>query len=152
MKFAKVLLIALSLLTLVACASNSDENTANEFIVTYDGTEYSYNGPTTVKSGDISFFLTNPTDTDIDIRVFRINEENDWDELVNYLLLIDPTPLVLHLPDWTSNAGIIVSNEPGNPESWTFTLKTGSYAVLGLKQRASSEWEITPLAPLEVQD
>ncbi|MGD2252168.1 MAG: hypothetical protein PVF70_04555 [Anaerolineales bacterium] len=138
-KVASWSIMLVTILALVSCAPAAADR---EIVITFDGQECRYEGPSVVNEGDRIITLNNIAEHDVDLTVVRIDEGKTWqDVLENLDAFTIGTP-----PTWTTFVRTELISD--NPAARKYTLTEGIYAIICWSTSPLGGW---PAASLEVK-
>lgn len=138
----KVASWSIMLVTILALVSCAPADTDREIVVTFDGQECHYEGPSVVNEGDRIITLNNIAEHDVNLTVTRIDEGKTWQDVLDNLEAFTiGTP-----PTWTTFVRSEVISD--TPVARKYALTEGIYAILCWSTSPLGGW---PAASLEVK-
>lgn len=129
----------LTMLVLVGCTQSE---TDKDIVITFDGEECTYDGPSVVDGGEQIITLKNNSGWEVNLDVSRIDEGKTWQDVLDHESGLESG----HRPAWLTS--VVIGTSPDNPEAREYTLTEGLYSIVCW---SSSPHVVWPAAPLEVR-
>jgi hypothetical protein len=127
-------------LSLGGCKSGDMDQ---DIILTFDGEECKYDGPSVVTAGDRVMTLKNTTEHESQLIVVKLDEGKTWQDMIDFVG--EPGSA----PGWLPGVSTVMTTfVPDNPEAREYSLQDGLYAIFCV----DIEDRIWPGAPLEVKE
>jgi hypothetical protein len=142
-----VMALALLLLAIGASACRSDD----DIIITFDGNECVFSGPSEVETGTHMITVKNTTELTGWMRICRADEGKVWQDILDFEFTPDPNPEGdLFWPTWCQEFPTSsVANADANHVLHEYKLlNEGQYFVIWEKNKPEGAW---PCAPLTVR-
>ncbi len=131
--------LVVMVLSLGGCKSGELDQ---DIILTFDGEECKYEGPSVATEGDRVMTLKNTTEHESYLVVVKLDEGKTWQDLIDFVG--EPGSV----PGWLPGVStVMTSTDPDNPEVREYSLQNGLYAIFCV----DFEDRIWPAAPLEVK-
>ena len=95
-----------------------------EITLTFDGKSCVYDGPASIKEGEVTVTLENKSEYELSLWAFKIEDGKTWQEVLDY---IGPPGSPVEPPDWSDS--MLARDVPDKPNATLYTLKVGLYAI-----------------------
>ena len=139
MKVWTLCVLVVMVLSLGACKSGEIDQ---DIMITFDGEECKYEGPSEATSGDRVMTLKNTTEHDSYLQVVKLDEGTTWQDMLDFIG--EPGSAPGWLPGVSS---VMTTAVRDNPEAREYSLQDGLYGIFCV----DFEDRIWPAAPLEVK-
>ena len=142
-------IMALALLSLVigtlACSLDRFDR---DIVVTFDGNECLYSGPSDIESGTHMITVKNQTELTGWMRICRADEGKDWQDVLDFEFTPDPNPEGdLYWPTWCQefpDSSVVNANADHVLYEYKI-LRDGQYFVIWEKNKPEGAWPCSPL-------
>jgi len=129
----------LTMLILVGC---TPAETDKDIVITFDGEECTYAGPSFAHEGKQIITLKNNSEMEVHLDVTRLDEGKTWQDVLDHF----SEPGSELRPAWLSSG--VTDSLPDNPEAREYTLTEGLHSIVCYSSSSPVIW---PAAPLEVR-